>query len=328
MEKIKIKINFYLIMIYLIIYILKRIKIIYKINLKHFKKSILKFPLLNEIKLNYSDKCGEIFKHKKNNKRDLVMFAYNKFYSSRSLLIYNVLLSIKKNIPNAKIICFVKDNSKINFIIRILRKNNVLIIKRKDYLKMKLVSSRFLFEYEYLKKNINFYDRVIHADLTDIIFFSDIFKTLKPNELILNKECGSNSFLGEKGNLILKDHSNRKWFISNFGNNKTLLNFFKKINPVVINAGLIMGDSKEYMKFLDIMINNFNYKKALNYGYDQMLINVLYYTGKLNKINIKFDVCTQRSCLLPKLIFNKENKMLYFKSGCSPVLIHKSFPSN
>jgi hypothetical protein len=311
---------------------LKIIQFINKINIDHFKLSILKYPVLNEIKLNYSDICREIFKYKKNNKRDLVMFTYksNKYnaYSSRSLLIYNIIESIKKNIPNATIICFVQDNSNINLVIRLLRKNNVLIIKRKDYLNIALVSRRFIYEYEYLKKNIKFYDRVIHADLTDIFFLSDIFQTLKPNELILNKECGKESILGEKGNLILKNKFNRKWFITSFGNNKTLLNLFKKINPVVINAGLIMGDSREYLKFLNIMFNNFNYTKALNYGYDQMLINVLYYTGKFNKINIIFDLCSQRSCFIPKLIFKKKNKLLYFKSGCSPALIHKSYPIN
>jgi hypothetical protein len=89
-----------------------------------------------------------------------------------------------------------------------------------------------------------------------------------------------------------------------------------------------MGDSKEYLKLLEIMKENFNYSKALDFGYDQMLINVLYYTGKLKNINIKFDLFTQRSCFMPSLIFNKEKKNLYFKTGCSPILIHKSFPSN
>jgi hypothetical protein len=261
------------------------------------------------------------------------MFAYNfinyKYYSERSLLIYNIIDSIKKNIPNAKIVCFVQNNSNIDLIIQLLKKNNVLIIKRKKFLNMELVSSRFLYEYEFLKKKINSYDRIIHADLTDIVFLSDIFKTLKSNELIMNKESGINSYLGKKGTLILNDTSNREWLITSFGNNKTLLNILKKINPVVINAGLIMGDSKEYLKFLDIMIKNFNYIKASNYGYDQILLNVLYYTGELNKINIKLDLCTQRSCLLPNLIFNTKNKELYYNNtGCSPILIHKSYPSN
>ena len=82
-----------------------------------------------------------------------------------------------------------------------------------------------------------------------------------------------------------------------------------------------MGDSKEYLKFLIVMKNNFNYTKALDYGYEQMLIIVLYYTGQFNKINIKFDSCAQRSCFCPILIFDRDNKNLYFKNGCSPVII-------
>ena len=336
-KRIIIKIYFFSIYIYL--FFLERkgnlnnneklISILENINIKHFKKSILKYPKLKEIKLNYSGKCGKIFKYKKNNKRDLIMFAYkstqNDFNSRRGLLIYAVIDSIKKNIPNAKIICFVPENSNISLIIHILKKNNVLIIKEKKFLKMKLVSSRFLYEYKYLKRNIINYDRVIHADLTDIIFFSDIFKTLKPNELIINKECGENSKFGKKGNFILYHPNDIKWFNRSFGENKAIVDIFKRINPMVINGGLIMGDSKQYLQFLDIMKRNFNHKKALYYGYDQMLINVLYYTGKFNKINIKFDLCTQRSCFIPKLKW--ENNKLYFKNGCSPVLIHKSYPT-
>jgi hypothetical protein len=88
------------------------------------------------------------------------MFAYNfinyKYYSERSLLIYNIIDSIKKNIPNAKIVCFVQNNSNIDLIIQLLKKNNVLIIKRKKFLNMELVSSRFLYEYEFLKKKNKF----------------------------------------------------------------------------------------------------------------------------------------------------------------------------
>ena len=95
------------------------------------------------------------------------MFSYksikNDYNSKRSLLIYNIVDSInsycyqygkciKKNLPNAKKICFVPNNSKNNLIIKILKKNNVLIIKKKSFLNMNVVSSRFLYEYEYLKK--------------------------------------------------------------------------------------------------------------------------------------------------------------------------------
>jgi hypothetical protein len=79
---------------------------------------------------------------------------------------------------------------------------------------------------------------------------------------------------------------------------------------------------------LDIFKKNLNHIKTLDYGYDQNLINVLFYTGKFDSINIKFDLCTQRSCFMPNLTFNREDNLIYFKTGCSPVLIHKSYPSN
>jgi hypothetical protein len=241
-------------------------------------------------------------------------------------LIYNVIDSFKKNIPNVKIVCFVQEDSYNSLVVKLLQKNNVLIIKEKNILNMQIANTRFLYEYQYLKKNLHFFDRIVHADLTDIFFFSDIFRTLKPNELIINKECGEHSVFGKKGNYILKHPLVIKWFYSCFGENKTLVNIFKRINPMIINSGLIMGDSKEYLKFLKVMKINFNYTKASIYGYEQMLINALYYTKQFNKINLKFDLCTQRSCFSPILIFDKDSKNLFFKDGCSPVVIHKSYP--
>ncbi len=204
----------------------------------------------------------------------------------------------------------------VSFFLNIMIKSSLRIFYQKIFKGM----------LEYFEYDIKFFDRVIHADLTDIFFFSDIFKTLKSNELIMNKECGKDSVFGDKGNFILKHKNDIKWFNESFGDNKTIVKLFKKINPMVINAGLIMGDAKQYLNFLKIININFNYKKALNYGYDQMLINVLYYTGEFSKINIKFDLCIQRSCFIPLLIFNKKSKSFYYNNGCSPVLIHKSFP--
>ena len=64
MEKIKVKIKicFYFIFFcltkkeYLSIFLMKE-------NIYHFKKSIFKYPKLSRIKLNYSSKCGELFKY-------------------------------------------------------------------------------------------------------------------------------------------------------------------------------------------------------------------------------------------------------------------------
>lgn len=72
---------------------------------------------------------------------------------------------------NFLVICFVPNNTKISLVIQALQKNNVSIIKERDFLNLSLVSSRFLYEFRYLEKYINYFDRVIHADLTDIFFY-------------------------------------------------------------------------------------------------------------------------------------------------------------
>ena len=137
------KIKFFFFLFFLYIYILIFwntynffFPIIDGVNISELKLFSTKYPKLKEIKLNYSYKCGEILKYgKNNNKRDLVMFSYkSKRDIKRSLLIYIVIDSIKRNIPNAKIICFIPENSYIDFVIKLLKKNNVLIIKEKDFL--------------------------------------------------------------------------------------------------------------------------------------------------------------------------------------------------
>lgn len=332
----KLTIIFFLILTYLFFIFRKSnlynydlsLPILDNMNISYIKEFIDKYPKLSEIKLNYAGKCGEMFKYGRNTKRDLIMFAYKSYKSKRSLMTYNILASIKRNIPNAKVICFIPNNSKDDFVIKLLKYYNYLVIKENDFINITLVSSRFWYEYKYLNKNINFFDRVIHADSLDIYFFSDIFKTLKQNELVINKECGTDSWFGDKGNFILEHPNDIRWFNRSFGDNKEIVNLFKEIHPMVINAGLIMGDAKSYLKFLEILMKNINYTKALDYGYDQMLINVLYYSGKFNNINITFDLCTQRSCFFPKLIFNKTNGKLYYnRTGCSPILIHKFYPT-
>ena len=137
LKNIKYKINICLFLIYLTLFLkwsLNKNKKLFTIHknryLSHFKKSILIYPKLNEIKLNYIGKCGEIFKYKKNNERDLVLFCYKstRRHFERSFLIYNVIDSFKKNIPNAKIVCFVHKDSYNSLVIQLLRKNKAFII--------------------------------------------------------------------------------------------------------------------------------------------------------------------------------------------------------
>ena len=111
LKKIKYKICICLFLLYLISFLKRNLNYIAKIfrvhknvNLSHFEKSNLIYPKLDEIKLNYSGKCGEIFKYKQNNKRDLVFFSYKytKYYLQRSYLIYNVIDSFKEKYTKRK----------------------------------------------------------------------------------------------------------------------------------------------------------------------------------------------------------------------------------
>ena len=68
----------------------------------------------------------------------------------------------------------------------------------------------------------------------------------------------------------------------------------------------------------------------VNFGYDQVVFNYLFYLGYLDKCNIKAVGCEQRMCFRPQnLLFNKKStKFIYENSGCSPILIHKFYPNS
>jgi hypothetical protein len=105
------------------------------------------YPKHENLILNYSGKCGEIFKYKKNSNRDLIIFSYKYEFSFKyrniKNLVINSLDSIKKSMPNVKIICFIPKNSKYSLIKNILKKYNVNTILFEKYKEMHIVNSRF-----------------------------------------------------------------------------------------------------------------------------------------------------------------------------------------
>lgn len=109
---------------------------------------------------------------------------------------------------------------------------------------------------------------------------------------------------------------------------------FIKIRPITIIAGAIIGGINKFYKFIEILsyklieLNNQN--QMVNFGYDQVVFNYLFYLGYLDKCNIKAVGCEQRMCFRPQnLLFNKKStKFIYENSGCSPILIHKFYPNS
>jgi len=318
-------------------------KIENKEDIPQFKYNEVKsfYPGSNNFKLNFDKKkCGKILKYKKNNEKDLVIFAYE--YQNKSLnhnifmeiSIEKILNSIKSSIPFAHIICFVPIQSLKSKIVSRLIQFGIEIIKISNS-NENIVNRRFIESYKYLKKN-RFYERILLLDLKDVFIFSDIFATIGHNDFFVNYICHKESKNLENCSLFFNS-INKKWFQQNmneYNTNKKEVSKFLKLNPITINAGVFIGGIKYIYQFLKLFSHKlieFNDKTQMkNFGYDQILFNYLFYLGYFDKFNIKAIGCEQRMCFRPKnLLFNKKTtKFFYEYSGCSPILIHKNYPNS
>ena len=109
---------------------------------------------------------------------------------------------------------------------------------------------------------------------------------------------------------------------------------FKKNNPLALNVGVFIGGINNFFNLLELFQNNllnFNNRNQMNnFGYEQILFNYLFYLGYYKHVNLKPVGCEQRMCFRPNnLLFNnKTTNFIYNRSGCSPILIHKSYPNS
>jgi hypothetical protein len=251
------------------------------------------------------------------------------------IAIEKVLDSYKNSIPRAHLICFIPEKSMNNKIVKILKRFNVEIIIISNS-NEHITNRRFIETYNYLKKNKNHYERVLHIDIDDIYIFGDIFATIGENDLFVNYNCNIESKKLELCRHFFKS-VNKKWFKKNmnkYNSKKKEVKKFKQKKPITIIAGVFIGGMKNFYNFIELYsnklleFNNKNQKK--NFGYDQILFNYLYYNGYFEKFNFKVIGCEQRMCFRPRnLLFNNlTNKIIYEKSGCSPILIHKGYPNS
>lgn len=304
------------------------------------------FPDVNLFKPNFKGKCGKCFKYKSNNKRDLVIFAYDMILKKNvnwdHLLfleygIKNVLKSFKNSIPFAHIICFVTKKSKESKVVSILKEFHIEIIEINDS-SAHIVNRRFLESYIYLNKNKDKYDRVLFIDMDDVYMFGDIFATIKKDDFYLNKFNHYHN-APEKECVNFMNTNWKKTYNLNLKNEKNLLIFneFEKNVKCILSAGHFIGGIEKSLKFLEIFSHalieyafNKTTKQMNNLGYDMLMLNFLYYTKKFKKLEIKVIGCEQIFCVRPKnLYFNKDTTRLeYDTDNCSPILIHKNFPNS
>lgn len=172
------------------------------------------------------------------------------------------------------------------------------------------------------------------SDIDDVYMFNDIFSTFNENEIIINNQC--HQFESDNCNLLFP--IDEKWFkksyIINDNNTELDLELIKdigknKINPQVINGGIIFGGTKKVIKFLGIFNKYINPSKAKYFGYDQVLFTLLVSKKKFASIGLKLEQCTQRVCFMSKVKYNlNTTKIIYQENICSPIVLHKSIPIN
>ena len=299
------------------------------------------YPGAKNFELNYKKKCGEIFKYKANNEKDLIIFAYEFYNRSKyhnlfmEHAIEKVLNSLKFSIPRAHIICFVPELSINNKIVLILKKYRIEIIKISNS-KQHITNRRFIEAYKFLNKNKDKYERVLHIDIDDIYIFGDIFATIGENDFYVNYNCNTESKNLTNCKKFFKS-CNKKWFEENMyenNTNKTEVEIFKNKNPITIIAGVFVGGINNFINFLELytqkLIQYNNNNQMNNFGYDQILFNFLFYLGYFDNFKLKPIGCEQRMCFRPENILfnNKTTKIIYENSGCSPILIHKCYPNS
>ena len=95
----------------------------------------------------------------------------------------------------------------------------------------------------------------------------------------------------------------------------------------MINGGIIFGGIHKLIKFLEIFNEFLNPSKAIDFGYDQVLITLLVTKKKFDSIGLKLEHCTQRICFWLNVKYNMNTtKIIYRQNMCSPIVLHKSIP--
>ena len=282
-------------------YILFIKKKIDKLKIKNFfldtnlspKETLSKYPGYNNLQLNYLYECSKYFKYHKNSNKDIVIFAYTYRPKKDFFKVFeNIIDSFRHSVPNAEIACVIPQKDLKSKGAKLLEEFGINLIPFKGYEDYSIVTSRYVVIYNFLKLNVNKYKRVFLSDIDDVYMFNDIFSTFNEHEIIINNQC--HQFESDNCNLLFP--IDEKWFkksyIINDNNTELDLELIKdigknKINPQVINGGIIFGGTKKVIKFLGIFNKYINPSKAKYFGYDQVLITLLVSKKKFSSIGIK-----------------------------------------
>ncbi|BFU24862.1 hypothetical protein EHI8A_101070 [Entamoeba histolytica HM-1:IMSS-B] len=140
--------------------------------------------------------------------------------------------------------------------------------------KIHIANYRIKLYYEYLKSHT--FNRVIHCDVSDIYFQSDVFKYIPENgKLVMFKE-GCNSIM------LLSDQKNLQWYKECYPNLDGL-----DSTKEIINAGIVLGGYDQMLKYMEIIWNLLETNKKCDistFGPDQAVVEYAYHNGLLKQL--------------------------------------------
>ncbi|ELP91893.1 hypothetical protein EIN_398230 [Entamoeba invadens IP1] len=281
-------------------------------------------PELNLSSFNYEGTCGEVFKYRPNNKRDLWLTTYS-FEWQWTWMRYrhDVLLSFslaQAVIPNADRVLILMSEPPSRWFVNELENLGVIVLKRPfKRVGQSHVSQRIFAWREYLEEHKQDYDRVVISDFRDFVFFNDGFATFNESDLVFATECM------EPGRRCMKfdQDANYNFMGQSFGYKAA--DEYKNNNSIVINMGTTFGGTQKVIAYLQTQEKYIDKALWHKWGHDQAVHNVLYYSGIYSPLNPKIEKCTQRLCFGDlKIVYDDKRKSLYTKqTGCSPVMRHK-----
>lgn len=288
--------------------------------------SKIEFPSVNFDNMKFDGECGKIFNQSKATKRDLILFSHQhnyKWIAYKKEMFFSLSL-IRKTLPDVSLTIMTKGNLPKDFI-EMCKSFNVHIEETEGYTLWNSVNSRIPLALNYLKEHEKEFDRVAWSDLRDMYILRDIFSTVGMDELVWMTECKSDTFCYKHRSDKQKLHY--YWMIRFFG--KKEADRLTTFDSVTLNGGFGIGGIHKMIQMLTIWTENIQLKFVTQWGYDQTLLNYLYYNGYFKDINLQIERCTQRMCFGPELIVDYYTQSFILKDvQCSPVLMHKDFPDN
>ncbi|ELP95082.1 hypothetical protein EIN_253560 [Entamoeba invadens IP1] len=292
------------------------------------------FTSLSQFQLNFDGKCSEVFKYSSHTPRDLIIYGFQQMTYDSSKLRFDEMLrnmdvvysSLRSSMPNVTVVVltFTPIDSSTRLV---FDKYHIKVYNEYTYKDYNGANARVLSIGDFLTRHKEDFDRVVFADTRDVFFFNDIFKTFGVNDLILNNECKR---LNNQNCLkLLQGDTSYKWFKDSYS--ESLANEFRMKNVDTINVGLAFGGILKMTKYLKTLTKYFDTSKKALWGYETSLVNYLYYSNRLDEVNITIDGCNQRSCFMlekPAVSLGRNEEGYYLEDGCTPVVVHKGLPDS